>query len=100
MSVRTSEAGPGVTEAKQIAEHTTAREYFLSQQEKMLDDWAEKANQLFQYFIFHLGLREKCSKVSMSASLRNWSINTLMSMRNCTIKAVKNLKHIASSIAR
>lgn len=37
MSVRTSELESGATEAQQIAERTSARDYFLSQQEKLID---------------------------------------------------------------
>lgn len=48
MSVRTSEMESLVTQAQQIAQQTTAKDYFLNQQQKLIDDWADKANKLFK----------------------------------------------------
>jgi hypothetical protein len=100
MSVRFSEIESGTTEAQQIAEQTTAREYFLSQQEKLIDDWADKASRLFQYSIHHKGSRGKCSRASTNGNLRNWLISTPTSMRIFTTKAERSLKPIAFLIER
>lgn len=48
MSVRTSEIESMMTQAQQIAEQTTAKDYFLSQQQRLIDDWADKAGKLFK----------------------------------------------------
>ncbi len=83
-------------EAQQIAEHTSAKEYFLVQQEKLIDEWADRANKLFKYISFHSALQERFLRASMSANQKIWLINTPISMRSFTIKAGRSLKHIAS----
>lgn len=49
MSVRLSEIESVASEAQQIAEQTTAKDYFLSQEEKLVDEWADKSVKLFKY---------------------------------------------------
>lgn len=71
MSVRLSEIESVASEAQQIAEQSTAKDYFLSQEEKLVDEWADKSVKLFKYRLSDLGSQEKCLRVSTSASLSN-----------------------------
>lgn len=100
MSVRLSELESVSSEAQQIAEQTTAKDYFLSQEEKLVDEWADKSVKLFKYASTHSGSPEKCSRASTNESPNNWSISTLTSTRSCTTKAANSSRPTASSIAR
>ena len=52
MSVRISQE----TEAQRVAEHTSARDYFLGEEEKAIEEWAERARKIFEYAIENLDL--------------------------------------------
>jgi hypothetical protein len=52
MSVRISQE----TEAQRVAEHTSARDYFLGEEEKAIEEWAERAKKIFEYAIENLDL--------------------------------------------
>jgi hypothetical protein len=95
MSVRTSEIEASATEAQQIAEHTSAKEYFLVQQGKLIDEWADKANKLFKYILYHSALLERSSRASMNASQKSSSTNIPINMRNFTTRVGRSLRHIA-----
>lgn len=64
MSERQSEFDSGADEAHKIAENTTAKDFFLNEQEKLIDDWADKAKKLFKYIQYYPVLQEKFSKVN------------------------------------
>jgi|LakMenEpi03Aug12_release.lakeMendotaPanAssembly.Ray.scaffolds.fasta_scaffold419215_1 hypothetical protein len=49
MSVRVSQGESGLTEAQRVAEHTSARDYFLGEEEKAIEEWAERAKKIFKY---------------------------------------------------
>lgn len=95
MSVRTSEIEASASEAQQIAERTSAKEYFLVQQEKLIDEWADKANKLFKYILCHSASQEKSSRASMSASQKSSSTNIPINMRNFTTKVGRSSRRIA-----
>jgi hypothetical protein len=42
-----------------IAENMSTKDYFISEQEKLIDDWANKAVELFKYKLIHLDLQDK-----------------------------------------
>ena len=44
------------TEAQRVAEHTSARDYFLGEEEKAIEEWAERAKKIFEYAIENLDL--------------------------------------------
>lgn len=100
MSVRLSEIESVASEAQQIAEQTTAKDYFLSQEEKLVDEWADKSVKLFKYALTDLGSLEKCSKVSTSAGPSSWSTNTPTSTRSSITKAASSSRPTAFSTAR
>jgi hypothetical protein len=39
----------GLSEAEQIASNTTAKEYFLSKESNLLDEWGQKSSDLFKF---------------------------------------------------
>ena len=47
MSVREEDAE--LTEAQQIGEKMSARDYFLAGEEKLINEWADKSIKLFKY---------------------------------------------------
>ena len=49
MSVRTELAQAEGSEAHNIAQRFTAKEYFLSEEERLLNEWADKSNKLIRY---------------------------------------------------
>lgn len=100
MSVRLSEIESAASEAQQIAEQTTAKDYFLSQEEKLVDEWADKSVKLFKYALPDLGSQEKCSRASTSAGPSSWSTSTPTSTRSSTTKAASSSRPTASSTAR
>lgn len=100
MSVRLSEIESVASEAQQIAEQSTAKDYFLSQEEKLVDEWADKSVKLFKCSFIHLGSREKCSRASTSAGQNSWSTSIPTTTRNFTTRAARSSKPTASSIAK
>ena len=54
MSVRPSEIETA-SEAQQIAETMSAKEFFLAGEEKLIDEWADKSVNLFRYSFIHVG---------------------------------------------
>lgn len=50
MSVREEE--PELTEAQQVGQKMSARDYFLAGEEKLINEWADKSIKLFKYRSF------------------------------------------------
>ena len=48
MSVRASEVESAPEQAHKVAERMSAKDYFLAQQEKLIDEWADKSVKLFK----------------------------------------------------
>lgn len=48
MSVRGGEKGQIAEEAEKVAQNMSAKDYFLAEEEKLIDEWADKSVKLFK----------------------------------------------------
>jgi hypothetical protein len=59
MSVRANGGEKISEEAQKVAQSMSAKQYFLAEEEKIIDEWADKSVKLFKYLIFDKGLQDK-----------------------------------------
>ena len=60
MSVRANGGEQISEEAQKVAQRMSAKQYFLAEEEKIIDEWADKSVKLFKYLSFDKGLQDKC----------------------------------------
>lgn len=96
MSVRISQE----TEAQRVAEHTSARDYFLGEEEKAIEEWAERARKIFEYAIENLDLPGTFWRANTKWSRKFSWRSTPMTSKNCITKAERSLRLIAFLIEK
>ena len=96
MSVRPSDIESSPSEAQRIAESMTTKEYFVSEECKLVDDWADKSVKLFKYALPHLDSQAKSSRASMKSKVQSLLSSLPKTTRACTTRVVNSLRHIAS----
>jgi len=75
----------------------SAKEYFLSEEEKLINEWADKSVKLFRYIFQYVGSQEMSLKANTNSKAQNLSKYILRIMRVSLIRARNSSRHFAFS---